>query len=246
MESSSMDLWPSVTRHVGPPNRWQRWLRNVRETPSAVLLFVQILLLFIYPFIETDVLGRYAKALIGAAALVVIYLAVRVVRATPALTWVAAVLGGPVVLLTIAEAIWQDVTPLAFTSALLHAMFYFYIAYALIRYMFADNWVTRDELFATGATFTVVVWAYAYVYQTVQFIWPDSFTIHGEAGPGVRSWFELLYLSVTTMTNTGLSDIVAVTPNVRSFVMVQMLSGILYVALVVARLVGLTIMRFNR
>jgi hypothetical protein len=48
------------------------------------------------------------------------------------------------------------------------------------------------------------------------------------------------------MTNTGLSDIVAVTPNVRSFVMVQMLSGILYVALVVARLVGLTIMRFNR
>ncbi|WP_240474238.1 hypothetical protein [Intrasporangium chromatireducens] len=94
MESSSMDLWPSVTRHVGPPNRWQRWLRNVRETPSAVLLFVQILLLFIYPFIETDVLGRYAKALIGAAALVVIYLAVRVVRATPALTWVAAVLGG--------------------------------------------------------------------------------------------------------------------------------------------------------
>lgn len=241
-----MNLWPDAPRSVGPPTRWQRWMRSVRETPSAVLLFAQILLLFIYPFIETEVLGRSAKVLVGLAALVVIYLAVRVVRATPALTWVAAGIGVPVVLLTIAESIWLDVTALAFASAILHAMFYFYIAYALIRYMFADNWVTRDELYATGATFTVVVWAYAYVYQTVQFIWPDSFTIHGGEAPGQRSWFELLYLSVTTMTNTGLSDIVAVTPNVRSFVMVQMLSGILYVALVVARLVGLTIMRFNR
>lgn len=241
-----MDLWPSVARHVGPPSRRQRWMRNIRETPSAVLLFAQILLLFIYPFIETEAIGRYARSLIGLAALVVIYLAVRVVRATPALTWVAAVIGVPTVVLTVAESIWQDVAPLSFTSAVLHALFYFYIAYALIRYMFADNWVTRDELFATGATFTVVVWAYAYVYQAAQFIWPNSFTIHGETGLGTRSWFELLYLSVTTMTNTGLSDIVAVTPNVRSFVMVQMLSGILYVALVVARLVGLTIMRFNR
>jgi hypothetical protein len=245
MKSSSSDLWPRVTRPAGLPTRWQRWVRNVRETPSAVLLFVQIALLFVYPFIETAALGHYARGLIGAAALVVLYLAVRVVRATPALTWVAAGLGVPVVLLTVTETVWQDVAALAFASALLHALFYFYIAYALIRYMFADNWVTRDELFATGATFTVVVWAFAYVYQTVQFIWPNSFTIHG-LGVGTRSWFELLYLSVTTMTNTGLSDIVAVTPHVRSFVMLQMLSGILYVALVVARLVGLTIMRFNR
>ncbi|MDN5794250.1 MAG: potassium channel family protein [Intrasporangium sp.] len=241
-----MDLWPAFSEPLRPLNRWQRWVRNIRETPSAVLLFGQIALLFVYPYIETATLGHYAKAAIGAAALVVIFLAVRVARATPALTWVAAVLGVPVVLLTVAEAVWQDIVPLAFVSALLHALFYFYIAYALIRYMFADNWVTRDELFATGATFTVVVWAYAYVYQTVQFIWPNSFTIHGGELPGTRSWFELLYLSVTTMTNTGLSDIVAVTPHVRSFVMLQMLSGILYVALVVARLVGLTIMRFNR
>jgi hypothetical protein len=246
MKSSTSDLWPWASRPRGAPTRRQRWVRNVRETPSAVLLFVQIALLFVYPFIETAALGHYARGLIGAAALVVLYLAVRVVRATPALTWIALGLGGPVVLLTVTETVWQDLVPLAFASALLHALFYFYIAYALIRYMFADNWVTRDELFATGATFTVVVWAYAYVYQTVQFIWPNSFTIHGEVGAGMRSWFELLYLSVTTMTNTGLSDIVAVTPHVRSFVMLQMLSGILYVALVVARLVGLTIMRFNR
>ena len=53
-------------------------------------------------------LGRAIFGLIG---LLVLFLAVRAVRATPALTWVAVVLGGPVVLLTVAEAVWPDNEP---------------------------------------------------------------------------------------------------------------------------------------
>jgi hypothetical protein len=176
----------------------------------------------------------------------VLFLAVRAVRATPALTWVATVLGIPVVILTILEAVYPDSSGVVFWSSLLHALFYFYTGYGLLRYMFADNWVTRDELYATGATFTVVAWGFAYLYLAIQFIWPNSFTIYGEADPGTRTWFELLYLSITTMTSTGLSDIVAVTPHARSFVLLQQIIGMLYVALVVARLVGLTIARFRQ
>ena len=49
-----------------------------------------------------------------------------------------------------------------------HAPFYFYVSYAMIRYLFHDDRVTRDELFATGAAFTVVAWAFAYVYAAAQ------------------------------------------------------------------------------
>ena len=42
--------------------------------------------------------------------------------------------------------------------------------------MFADDWVTRDELLATGAAFTVAAWGFAYVYGVMQIIWPGSFT----------------------------------------------------------------------
>ena len=205
--------------------------------------------LLAYPFVETATLGDYreaGRAVFGLIGLLVLFLAVRAVRATPALTWVAVVLGGPVVLLTVAEAVWPDSDPIAFWSALLHAFFYFYTGYGLLRYMFADNWVTRDELYATGATFTVVAWGFAYLYVAVQFLWPNSFTIYGETLPGVRTWYELLYLSITTMTSTGLSDIYAVTPHARSFVLLQQIAGMLYVALVVARLVGLTIARFRQ
>ena len=57
---------------------------------------------------------------------------------------------------------------------------------------------------------------------------------------------ELLFLSVTTLTSTGLSDVVPVRPNARSFVMIEQIAGMLYLALVVARLVGLTIARLRR
>ena len=246
--SASLELWPSSSRRSGPPTRLDRVRRKVSELPCALLLFAQLAALLAYPFIETrqgDV-QQVGRAIFGLIGLLVLFLAVRAVRATPALTWVAVLLGGPVVLLTVAEAIWTDNQSLTFWSSVLHALFYIYTGYGLLRYMFADNWVTRDELYATGATFTVVAWGFAYVYLAVQLIWPNSFTIYGEADPGTRSWFELLYLSITTMTSTGLSDIYAVEPHARAFVLLQQIAGMLYVALVVARLVGLTIARFRQ
>jgi hypothetical protein len=247
--TASLELWPTSPRRAGPPSWWDRLRRWLRETPSAVLLLVQLLGLLVYPFMEGATLGDFrdfGRALFGVFGLLVLFLALRAVRATPALTWVAVIIGAPVVIMTVLEALYPESAAIVFWSSLLHAVFYFYTGYGLLRYMFADNWVTRDELYATGATFTVVAWGFAYLYLAIQFIWPHSFTIYGEALPGTRSWFELLYLSITTMTSTGLSDIVAVTPHARSFVLIQQVAGMLYVALVVARLVGLTIARFRQ
>ena len=42
--------------------------------------------------------------------------------------------------------------------------------------MLADHEITRDELYAVGATFTLVAWAFAYTYTVVQAIEPGSFT----------------------------------------------------------------------
>ena len=54
---------------------------------------------------------------------------------------------------------------------------------------------------------------------------------------------ELLFLSFTTLTSTGLSDIVPVLPHARSFVMLEQIAGMLYLALVVPRMVALTTLR---
>ena len=121
-------------------------------------------------------------------------MAVYAVRATPALTWVAVVLGVPVVALTVAEGFVPGNEQVVFWSAILHAAFYGYTGYGLIRYLFDDSWVTRDEIFAVGANFTVVSWMFAYLFMAVQVVYPGSFTAY--QGEGHRTFLELLYLSV--------------------------------------------------
>jgi hypothetical protein len=171
----------------------------------------------------------------------VLVLAVMAVRSTPALTWISVLLGVPVVVLTALELTWPGSSAIALWSAVLHAAFYGYTAYALIRYMFHDEHISRDELFATAATFTVVAWGWAYAYAAVQIVWPDSFTAAQHAADP-RTWVELLFLSVTTLSSTGLSDVVPVRPHARSVVMLEQIAGMLYLALVVARVTALTVM----
>jgi hypothetical protein len=107
--------------------------------------------------------------------------------------------------------------------------------------MLADHEVTRDELFAVGATFTLVAWAFAYVYVVCQAVAPHSFTAAVDPN-GDRSWVELLFLSFTTLSSTGLSDVVPIRPFARSLVMLEQLAGLAYIAMLVSRVVGLTVL----
>jgi len=211
------------------------WLA-LRHHPSGVLLVGQLLVVLAYPFLEPSTGGR---AVIGVVQMVVVFAAVAAVRLTPVLSWVALLLGLPAMVFAVLEAVERDTDWIVLTSALVHAPFYFYVSYAMIRYLFHDDRVSRDELFATGAAFTVVAWAFAYVYAAAQVVWPQSFVVDGKE----QEWFGLLFLSFTNLTSVGLSDVLPVGSHARSLVMIEQVAGVLYVALVVARLVGLTVAR---
>jgi Ion channel len=205
--------------------------------PAAVLLAVQLVGVVAYPFID-EAIGRAALALFG---LVVLFLAVRAVQASPALTWVAVAIGVPLAILSVVQVADPTNSAILLASSLLFAAFYLYTSYALVRYLYKERVVTNDTLIATAATFTVVAWAFAYLFQAVQVVWPGSFS---EAGPDApRAWFELLYLSFTNLTSVGLSDIVPLLPHARSVVMIEQVIGLLYVALVISRVVGVVVVR---
>ena len=185
----------------------------LRRTPSAGLLMVQLLGLVLYPWMETSPAGR---AIFTAFGLLVLGVALRVVRRSPWLTWLAVVI------------------------AVLEAAFYFYATGSLMAYMLQDWVTTTDELFAAGATFTLLAWAFAYAYVACQGIFPESFSAPRDP-QAPRTWVELLFLSVAVLSSVGLSDILPVTPQARSLVMLESIAGVMYVALVVSRVVGLTL-----
>jgi Ion channel len=213
-------------------------LATARREPSAILLAAQLAGVLLYPFLETGAVGRALFSVIGITILGLVVLAV---RSSPGSVWFVLLLGAPATVLLLIQAITGSDELFPYSSAI-EAVLYFYSAGAMIGYMLADHDITRDELFAVGATFTLGAWAFAYTYVVCQAIYPGSFTAAVDPAAD-RTWMELLFLSFTTLTSTGLSDVIPILPFARSLVMIEQLAGVAFVAMLVSRLVGLTVMR---
>ncbi|WAC44301.1 potassium channel family protein [Pseudomonas sp. SL4(2022)] len=210
----------------------------VTRHPSAGLLFVQLLGVLLYPWMESTALGR---ALFGSFGLVVLGLALHVVKRSPTQSWIAVMLAVLVLALSVLDILLPSAT-LKWLVALVEAVFYFYAAASLIAYMTADQHATTDELYAVGATFTLLAWAFAYLFNVCQLLLPGSFVAMVDP-QNARSWMELLFLSFTTLSGVGLGDILPVTPMARALVMIEEFAGVMYLALVVSRLIALPINR---
>lgn len=220
-----------------PVSRRARWIAILRKQPSAMLLMVQVLIIVLLPWLQELTYGRLIVLLLSFVALAI---AVLTVRSTPALTWVSILIGLPAAALEVAAFFGSSQTVAAFAHGFL-AVFYAYTAYSLIAYMFEDAFVTKDELFAVGACFTVLLFAFAYVFMCIQEIYPGSFTAFD--GEGKRTFLELIYFSGANLSSVGLSDIAAIQPQARAMTTIEQLGGVLYVAMVISRLVALTVLR---
>ena len=218
----------------------RRWGLLARRHPSAFLLAAQLLSLLLYPLMDQTQSGRL---LFGAVALVVVPLAVWVVNRSPAVNWIAWTLALPAIALSFLAIVFA-MPGLIVWSSMLEAVLYFYAAGSLILYMLGDHRVSADELFAAGATFTLLAWGFAYAFYACQAWYPGSFT--GLVEPErPRRWIELLFLSFTTLSGVGSGDIMPLGAQARVLVMLQQFAGVGYIAAVVSRLIGLTILRIR-
>jgi hypothetical protein len=204
----------------------------LRRTPSAGLLLTQLVGVLLYPWIQSSPRGH---ALLTAFGVIVLGVALRVVRRSPWVSWLAFLLALVVVVLSLINTVLPH-PALPVVIAAMEAAFYFYAAGSLIAYMMQDWIATTDEFFAAAATFTLLAWAFAYIYVVCQALIPGSFTGNPELE---RVWLELLFLSVAVLSSVGLSDILPVSPMARALVMLESFAGVMYIALVVSRLISL-------
>jgi hypothetical protein len=208
-----------------------------RRHPSAILLVVQLVGLLLYPFIENTDGGRIG---LGAFGIVVLAMTTRMVRRTPGLTWISVCIALPAVVLLALQAVFEMPWLLPWSAAL-EAVFYFYAAGSLIAYMMADRRATTDELFAAGATFTLLAWGFTYLFLLVQAVQPGCFA--GAVNPhGDRTWTELMFLSFALLSSTGIGDVIPISAPARALASVEMFVGVMYLAAVVSRLIGLTLL----
>jgi hypothetical protein len=214
-----------------------RLARGLRKHPSAILLAVQLLGILSYPLMENTGAGR---AVFGAMSIAVLSLVLWVINRATA-HWMAWLLAVPSVLLSLLANFAGLPAMLPYAHAL-ESILYFYAVAGLIRYMLGDLRVSTDELVAAATTFTLLAWAFAYAYSACQSWVPGSFS-EITVPPQPRTWMELLFLSFSTLSGVGLSDIVPLTPPARALTMLAMFAGVMYIAIVVSRLIALTVIR---
>ena len=80
-----------------------------------------------------------------------------------------------------------------------------------------------------------VVWALS--YRLLEFLVPGSFEFSEAAGE--FTWSQFIYFSLTTLTTLCYGDITPVSPFARIWSTLEAVAGMLYVAVLVARLVSL-------
>ena len=209
---------------------WRAFL----SLPSAWLLILQGLILFLSVLATHDLGYRSFTWILGALVLLVI---AKVIKITPMFTVIGLFFVSGALIFSFLILIGFHAVTIQMIAQAFEAAAYFSAAYGLLRYMFADRYLTKDELFAAGAVFTLIAWGFAFIYNICQLYDPASFTKGDVAG--FQSWLDLLFLSFSLQSATGLSDILPVTPLVRMFAMIQMFCGVMYLALIVSRFIAL-------
>ncbi len=123
----------------------------------------------------------------------------------------------------------------------------------MLRHLFTTDQVTWNTIAASLCIYLLMVIFWSELYSIMALLDPMSFKIPpGAAGAvqarefGGQGSAMSLYYSLVTMTTLGYGDIVPVSPPARTLAGIQAVTGQLYIAVLVARLVGLHIVHSAR
>jgi hypothetical protein len=112
------------------------------------------------------------------------------------------------------------------------------LLYILLSQVFAPGPVTSMRIQGAIAAYLLLGIGWAHAYTIVASTVPGSFTLPGRELSSASEWF---YYSFVTLTTVGFGDIVPAHPISRSLTVGEVLTGQLYLAILIGRLVGMQI-----
>lgn len=131
--------------------------------------------------------------------------------------------------------LFLDNAAIVWASKIVGVILFSYVVIAVFLYLIRQEEPTADMIMAAASEYILIGIMFSYIYFLIEAVYPGSFSLQDTNVD--RSAF--LYFSFVTLTTAGYGDIVPVSVPARSYAIVEQITGQLFVAVAVARLVGL-------
>ena len=126
-------------------------------------------------------------------------------------------------------------------GSLLLTIFLVFTTFAILRHVVRARRITANVIFGAACVYLLVALVWGVAYYFVERFAPGSFAI-GKAVVGENRYDAVfMYYSISTLTTLGYGDIIPVSATARSLAGFEALVGQFYIAILVARLVGIQI-----
>jgi voltage-gated potassium channel Kch len=123
------------------------------------------------------------------------------------------------------------------TSLVFWALLAFVVGERVLR----EGPINHHRIAGAIAVYLLIGVLFAGAFELVYLLFPDAFLFATEPRADVDSDVRFVYFSFVTLTTVGYGDVTAVSPGARSLAMLEALIGQLFPAVLIARLVGLSI-----
>jgi hypothetical protein len=236
---------PTPVETAAPAPATERPLRigNFRSS-AAQFLAGLVLLLFASPFLDELKHGEDIDAVLITLVLIMGVLAVGRSRRTLVL---AVVLVLPAVVARWGSHFWPELLP-PLVHNVTALVFIGFVEFQLLHFIFRAPRVNSEVLCAgiSGYLLLGILWMSAYMFVSrlnpVSPLHPEmnpfAFTV-GMTAPHSLSQFEAYYFSFITLSTVGYGDITPLSNGARTLAMTEAMTGTLYMAVLISRLVAL-------
>jgi hypothetical protein len=125
---------------------------------------------------------------------------------------------------------------LPFFDSIFGLIFFTYIIVLILAHIFKQEDVSLETIYGAVVVYIIIGIMWVHLYNLTEFIQPQSFSFSEQLG--IESRKVLYYFSFVTLTTLGYGDITPVSPPARSLAMLEAIVGQMYIAVLIARLVG--------
>ena len=199
------------------------------------LLALVVLVESIYPITLTGILPLALYQVLYASMIVI---GVVVGRDSPRHAWFLGIAGTIYLVAGIVYSFNSTATWAVLTTYVALIPYHALLMSVLVRFIFAARSITRDVLYAATTVYMLLGALFVPVYGLLETLAPGSFR-DGAAPDGPVNWQQFVYFSFTTLTTAGYGDVLPISPWARSLANTEMVVGVLYLTIIMARLVGL-------